>query len=106
MNVTLRCEEQTRNQALAKHLFHLICIFLNLNFYLVTGTLGTISIFMFILKLLLSFFNNLVGTGWLQKITGNRRDYFKLLKRAMGIFFFIANSFLLASVSVDCITNP
>ena len=54
-----------------------------------TGTLRTISIFtcFFFLLLLLSFFNNLIGTGWLQKITGNKRGYFKILKRAMGIFF-------------------
>ena len=59
-----------------------------------------------IIIIIIIIFNNLLGIGWLQKIIGNKRGYFKLLKRAMGFFFFIANSFLLASVSVDCIANP
>ena len=34
------------------------------------------------------FINNLMGTGWLQKIASNKRNYFKPLKRAMAIPFF------------------
>ena len=54
------------------------------------------------------FLNNLKGTGWLWNIAINKTNYFKLLKRAMGRYvylfiylflFFIANSFLLASVA-------
>ena len=62
MNVTFPGEELTRSQALTKHLFHLICIFLNLNFYLVTGTLRTISSFTDFFSFNYFFFNNLIGT--------------------------------------------
>ena len=64
---------------MSEALFHLMCIILNLIFYLVTGTLRTTSSFSFFF-----FFNSLKGTVWLWKIAVNKNSYSELLKTEMG----------------------
>ena len=101
--------------------------FISLNVYmyyfinyndLVTWTLRKISISRLFFLFFFFLINNLKGKVWLRKIAGNKHNFFKLLKRAMGLslfffflffffFFFFHCEFLpSASVSVNCIANP